>query len=627
MKSTNRFIRLYDQLGERTPLGEVFGDSHGDQSDEMIEAMYVISQRRSTAGRPVELVELFDAIPNILSEADIVDAAIDVCLQSMMSEGMTEEGALDEMLKTNPSLSDQIKAYSDLSSVVDSSAKGSGRWIPQLPAFFGPVGKDGTRRYELRRVIGSGSQGTMYEAVDRLFGEDGQPAMVALKVFHTTKDAEVCRAEGARARRVRHPNIAQVIDCGHDDEWGSYVAYELIQGQPLDTWVRNQSGKLEPRECCRVVSQIARGIESAHNAGVVHCDLKPSNILMTHDGQPRVTDFGIAHSTLPTLESSISAHGSLAFMAPEQFILRECGLTPSVDVYALGGILLWMLCHRFPNGDEVAEARSWLENDGEPLHNEFIIGGPSRIVFVTESSRLQEIVLRALERNPEDRYGSVTALINDLENFIHARPIQWLDCSFLTRFRLFFQRNRVVVILNAAIVFLVFSVGVVWFDARNDQRVQEIINRNQIEKEKLNAQIAVETERIRQIKEKVNVIGAMMKSWQDTIATTGDEYTPSSLLFLYTVSTNTIYHDDLEFLKNMNKDRFKYGEKYLSYLESNEFSHLHRAQWHELLGVWYSEDGDPRAEEHLKIAEELVSIYAPNDTLWLERIRDPYIRD
>lgn len=153
-----------------------------------------------------------------------------------------------------------------------------------------------------------------------------------------------------------------MIDQGYTPDDAQYVAYELIEEHTLEKWRSRNYEQLNAKAACRILIPTAHGVQAAHNAGITHRDLKPANILVNRDGEPIVTDFGIAQSERPLPQADrIDTRGSLAFMASEQYDGVIIGPMPSVDIYALGGILFWHATGQYPNGDTVRDAVDWLE--------------------------------------------------------------------------------------------------------------------------------------------------------------------------------------------------------------------------------------------------------------------------
>ena len=191
-----------------------------------------------------------------------------------------------------------------------------------------------TGRYHLEELIAAGGMGEVWRAVDQVLA---RPVAVKLLRPEYTRDAVTLarfRAEARHAGLLNHPGIAQVYDyCDASPESPAYLVMELVAGPSLAGVLA--AGRLEPARAADVLAQAAAALGAAHAAGVVHRDIKPGNLLITHDGQVKVTDFGIAHSAwTEDLTSTGALIGTMGYLAPE----RVCGgsATAASDLYALG---------------------------------------------------------------------------------------------------------------------------------------------------------------------------------------------------------------------------------------------------------------------------------------------------
>ncbi len=191
-------------------------------------------------------------------------------------------------------------------------------------------------RYLLGEVIGRGGMADVYRATDQLLSRP-----VAIKVLRETADDESDRrrftAEATTLARLNHVNLVMVLDAGITAEQ-PYLVMELVEGPTLGQ--RTQTGPLAPEEVGRIGAQMADALAYAHGAGVVHRDVKPGNVLLGKDGRTRLADFGIARLIGDTVRHTKTGHaiGTPAYLSPEQ--VRGDDVTPAVDVYSLGLVLL-----------------------------------------------------------------------------------------------------------------------------------------------------------------------------------------------------------------------------------------------------------------------------------------------
>ena len=202
----------------------------------------------------------------------------------------------------------------------------------------------GAGRLELCRLLGKGSMGTVFRALDRDTDE-----LVAVKVPHVScaSRREQIEREFGALNRVKHDNIVAAKAAFLDDEVPCF-SMEWIDGQPFDTWVRPQ-GRLAADRLRSALRQIAAAVSALHGSGMVHCDLKPSNVLVTADGRAVLLDFGLVTDTLPARAvSSFEAevYGTPAYMAPEQAAGRQP--RQASDTYALGVMLYQALTGALP---------------------------------------------------------------------------------------------------------------------------------------------------------------------------------------------------------------------------------------------------------------------------------------
>ena len=201
------------------------------------------------------------------------------------------------------------------------------------------------RRYELLELIGGGGMADVYKAHDKLLDRP-----VAVKILHAqfSNDADFIdkfHREAQGAARLAHPNIVNIYDVG--EEAGShYIVMEYVPGDTLKTRIQ-QEGHLSVEESLQIAKDIASALEQAHRNNLVHCDIKPHNILMMPDGHIKVADFGIARAvTASTMTYSGSVIGSVHYFSPEQ--AKGSMITPKSDIYSLGVVMYEMLTGQLP---------------------------------------------------------------------------------------------------------------------------------------------------------------------------------------------------------------------------------------------------------------------------------------
>ncbi|HXI60063.1 MAG TPA: serine/threonine-protein kinase [Polyangia bacterium] len=273
-------------------------------------------------------------------------------------------------------------------------------------------------RYRIVDMIGAGAIGEVYEAYDEALAEP-----VALKTLKPQRAADGVTVERFRreillARKVTHENVCRVYDLGrHVLPGGSVVSFltmELLRGLSLAQHIRNTARRLTEAEALPLARQMAAGLEGAHNAGVIHRDFKPGNLVLVPDttgafeGGFRVviTDFGLARRSRlddEALTTTGEALGTPLYMAPEQVAAGQQPITPATDIYALGIVLYELVTGELPfkgNSITVMALKRVREAPASP-----------RSVVPELDPRWEAAILRCLEREPARRYQRGSALI------------------------------------------------------------------------------------------------------------------------------------------------------------------------------------------------------------------------
>ncbi|MEU4781889.1 serine/threonine-protein kinase, partial [Micromonospora sp. NPDC023633] len=256
-------------------------------------------------------------------------------------------------------------------------------------------------RYRLDERVATGGMGDVWQGKDLVLGRQ-----VAVKVLlpALVSDPDFIarfRAEARIMAALRHPGIVQVFDCGEDDlpDGGraDYLVMEFVTGQPLSKRIE-AAGHLDVAETMAIVAQVAQALHAAHLGGIVHRDVKPSNLLVQEDGSVVLVDFGVARSTnVTSITSTNAVPGTALYMAPEQAAGRP--VSGATDIYALGAVAYCCLSGSPPfTGDNPLQV-AVRHLDDEP---------PELPHDVPEAVRA--LVSRALAKDPADRFSSAAAM-------------------------------------------------------------------------------------------------------------------------------------------------------------------------------------------------------------------------
>ncbi|AET70130.1 protein kinase family protein with PASTA domain [Desulfosporosinus orientis DSM 765] len=269
-------------------------------------------------------------------------------------------------------------------------------------------------RYEVLERIGAGGMAIVYKAKDLLLNR-----VVTIKVlreqFVTDEDfIRRFRREAQSAASLSHPNIVSIYDVGKDGDT-EYIVMEYVEGRNLKEIIREYA-PLSTDQAINLARQITGAIQNAHENHIIHRDIKPHNILVTAEGNVKVTDFGIARAvSSATVTHTGDIVGSVHYLSPEQ--AKGIQSNERSDIYSLGIVLYELLTGKVPYDGEtpIAIALKHLQQDPEP---------PSRL-NPRISKDFEAVIMRAISKSPEQRYSSAKELLEDLNNIQTGRPISW----------------------------------------------------------------------------------------------------------------------------------------------------------------------------------------------------------
>lgn len=334
------------------------------------------------------------------------------------------------------------------------------------PSDFGPDG-----RYRLEEIIGVGRTSLVYRAVDTHLSSPEFSAAVAIKIVG---GEGLQRQEALNARRVKHDHVVRILDRGVSEDGAGYIVEELVDGCPLEA----HAAPWPARPAAALMAKVARGMQAVHAAGVVHCDLKPGNVLIGEDGEPKISDFGLAS----TGAIDDATGGNLAFISPERYTDPVAGLAPPTDVYALAGMLFYLLTGRSPHGATIDEARRYLESDEKPP-------------VLDADPILDAVCRRSLSRRPAERHQSAGEFADDLQCWLDREPIRWTRPSMGQELGLFVRRHRLGVGVSGVVVAALLMVvgggmGLMAQSAADSRRAeQETIRKTDQQIEEIKARV------------------------------------------------------------------------------------------------------------------------------------------
>jgi len=351
--------------------------------------------------------------------------------------------------------------------------------------------------YTLRSPLGQGGMGNVWLA-DRSDGRfSGQAAVKLLNVSLIGRDGEArFRREGNILARLRHSHIAHLIDAGVSEQGQPYLVLEAVHGEAIDRDCDARTLAVEDR--VRLFLGVLAAVAHAHASLIVHRDLKPSNVLVTGDGQVKLLDFGVAkllEAQGPGATTAVTRDGrsmlTPEYASPEQLKGEE--ITTATDVYSLGVLLYLLLSGRHPAAEAIRSAaglvRAVVDTEALPVSEAVFRALPGEETADAIAARrastprrlagalrgdLDNIVARALKKNPSERYASVEAMADDLRRYLNHEPVRARADSLGYRTRKFVLRNRLALgAATVAVLALVAGTSVAAWEARSASRQRD----------------------------------------------------------------------------------------------------------------------------------------------------------
>ncbi len=335
-------------------------------------------------------------------------------------------------------------------------------------------------RYRILREIGSGGMGRVYlaERADSAFDQ-----RVAVKILKRGLDTEEIVGRFRRERQIladlEHPNVARILDGGTTDDGLPYLVAEYVEGTPIDLYCRRLDLSVERR--LQLFCEVCDAVQFAHQNLVIHRDLKAGNILVTDGGVSKLLDFGIAKILSADGDDAYRTRVGLHFMTPEVASpeqLRGERVTTASDVYSLGVLLYALLTARNPHTARGTSRDAVERAVREDLPNRPSLAAPSELRRTLRGD-LDNILLKALRKEPERRYGTARELAEDIRRYLADLPVEASGDAWSYRFPKLLKRYRLAatsaaVFLLLVVIFTVVAVTLLGQTDRERQRAERV---------------------------------------------------------------------------------------------------------------------------------------------------------
>src|SRR5438309_7378026 len=364
--------------------------------------------------------EIFADAPEGLCTACLFETGLDLFMDNLVA-GVDDPGPLGEPLPERRKKSHRAKVFAD----------------------FGD--------YELLEEIGRGGQGVVYRARQKSLNRTVALKVIGLGHWATEAHLKRFRREAESAASLEHPCIVPIYEVG-EREGTCYFSMGFIEGDQLDEVVRREP--MAPRRAAELIAKVALTVHYAHEHHILHRDIKPGNILLVRQGEPHLTDFGLARlvETESTVTRTMEVLGTPSYMAPEQAVGNDAAITSATDVYGLGAVLYQLLTGHPPFAGGTTFETARLVLDTEPRQ--------PRLLNPKVDRDLATICLKCLEKDPQRRYSSALALAEDLERWLKHEPIRGRRTGIFTGGRKWMRRNRKLEATGAAC--LLVGAAVIW---------------------------------------------------------------------------------------------------------------------------------------------------------------------
>ena len=330
----------------------------------------------------------------------------------------------------------------------DDKQPGSVNSKSALPSLLGEAGTLFGSDYEIVKVIGRGGMGTVFKAYQRSLKRHVALKTISHQNLRSPADVARFQVEAEAAGQLDHPGIVPVYDIGESDGC-HYYAMAYIEGISLSDLLKRGKQRIKPRNAAELMEKLCRALQYAHDRAVIHRDIKPSNIMLDSDGNPRLTDFGLAKLQKgdDNLTMTGQVLGTPSYMAPEQAAGKQHDISNRTDVYSLGATLYALLSGRPPfKGETIVDTLRQVVSAEPPALD--MAGGIH--------GDLQTICSKCMAKLPADRYASAAEVADDLQRYLDGFPIAARPLGLSARLVRWGRRNpQVAALLGVVAISLV----------------------------------------------------------------------------------------------------------------------------------------------------------------------------
>ena|GEM_PF-281221 len=373
----------------------------------LVELLALELELLESAGQPASLSTYQTRFPDNLP---LVEQAFELARSSRAGAGAIPAATSKELPPTIPPREGQRPESHVCPETIFDPSSTSSATAPRGP-ILGEFGD-----YELLEELARGGMGVVYKARQKSLKRLVALKMILSGELASPAEMERFRLEAELAANLDHPHIVPIYEVG-EHEGRHYFTMKLVEGGSLSRKIDRYQN--DPQAAARLLASIARAVEHAHSQGFLHCDLKPANILLDSNGQPHITDFGLAKRVMDE-DSQLTVSGAImgtpSYMAPEQASGQRRELTPAADVYGLGAILYELLTDIPPFRASTIMETVVLVLEREPP--------PPSQLREGISPSLEKICLRCLEKAPRDRFASAGELADCLERYLQGEDVE-----------------------------------------------------------------------------------------------------------------------------------------------------------------------------------------------------------